>query len=1699
MSTRGSTTTTATVTFTSPSLFTTPSSSSPFGNKPTFGVNNAFGSTSLGFSSFSTTQSTSQTGPFSSSSSLFAAPGSQSSGSFKTTSPSKNLMGASLNSFIQMPRPSSQWTEQKPFSFSSSSSNLMSNAPRQPNQVGFGFPNVSSPANTSTFPFTSTPSNTNQSTGSTPSFSLTNRFNKPGSFEPNSNFNQQMQPSVSKSNYVFGSFVKSEGTNEQQEQKNLTTSNLWNQSTNPPNIEQSNETKSSTENSVKQETSGESVQEKSTEGELESESKRQSFSRTIRRPSVTSMRKSPGLFAKALGGLKTHSSKPISTQIAKASVEKSKEFRSRKSSVRSGDGISVSPKEIATFTSIVCKGIPDELNNKQTLLQHFGRFGIVNRIVPSLSKQSATVTFQTHESALSAKNTGKIIRSDREPLTIFWLKSPVSHSRSDRSSTKTDNAKRSLKLSESRSPRHYDEEVKEELQSMSSNVNALIPPKLLDRPKDQNRSPKKTPGSHSETPSLRSFQEAPCKNVHDKYVVLDNVDKLLRLGIKKQQSTLATAKAIIGTCQDMCPEKERYMREDRKQLHPYEMNDDGICDHRKAIKEYSRSSADQEEPLPHELRPPRVLAMTMHYLVCNVMDIFENSYDTSGSAGEWYDFVWNRTRSIRKDITQQHLCDHITVEVIEMCTRFHIHCSARLCEEHMMTFDQRYNNENLTDCLQTLKHMYITLRAKGQPCKNEAEFVGYDMLLHLNEGDVIRHNTAKHPDVQNSQEIQLSLECANAISVNNYVRFFKLVRLSSYLAACILQRYFTQIRNKGFQSFIKAYCPSTTYVAQFPVSKFMTLFGFDDSNEVAEYVSFHNLQVEGETVMLDRSRFTPPEKIPLRRAKLLIESKRNCSVGELVYGEPIPENPFNYYEPQNSFEESGYLKREALTHFDAFDQVKPRKVGDDVYAPLDSSHKVMEDILNDIIAETVYSLTEKVANYQYKWYLDLVRSISDTSSFYLNDVCSSMIRDIAHDTFKELRAEELHNRLEKEAKELAIRRLIQRVKEECAMDLHTNLLEVVVGQETLNVVQRELREELEIYKNHCIEIGTQQLVDGFCQQWTLELIMGLVKDCHTEATNYRRITLTRVSRKLAFWKAAEFYQKWKTLIACRKRLRSSMEWFPSSVLCSTFISRRNSISDTDLSVKLTSPLQFESDRNRINRLLDMKALSDDLEQTIRMSFIDLIDIARNCLVNVQERCANGNYCNSQKHVTWKLIVTCATLQQHGRLSQWFEKKLMQPNSINQSHLLQGEIMSFVKFDNKRIPSTAISVKLIQPHKGNQRTLRGTQGITLVIEVPSNCDFYGFEAICKRESGSFNLLLSQLGQVPPVLIVVVGKGNLSLSELHYQLDRYLRQDMSLRAGYSVIQLSEQLIEPDCTRKLTEGLKWLRSKSLPPPSLHIDDVSHYVNKAVIDFYMPLINQFKAEYIPNLEVLDALISAFNHLIKHLADCASDSMLHSILWPPNEFAGRFPDFPSDNWNDHQTLRSLEQIFLSYCLPSFNYTLTSCEDWSSICTFLWDYIQHFQFTEWSHRTFLYGKLHRLMENFKERYCEIRNKFDVKPWQVLPWSKIIKIFVDYHLTISLNSVEVVYDPAMYSSFIETKAWNLIALHKSDAIPLTLMKSNEVVQNSISLKRRAADVFSKSDSFSDLKRSCLELRRQLEIEREKSSEYNKFLQEALNEL
>lgn len=57
----------------------------------------------------------------------------------------------------------------------------------------------------------------------------------------------------------------------------------------------------------------------------------------------------------------------------------------------------------------------------------------------------------------------------------------------------------------------------------------------------------------------------PALTKEEKYKVLEARDKLIRMNTRKH-TDLTKAKVTVGTCPDMCPEKERLMRETQHQV-----------------------------------------------------------------------------------------------------------------------------------------------------------------------------------------------------------------------------------------------------------------------------------------------------------------------------------------------------------------------------------------------------------------------------------------------------------------------------------------------------------------------------------------------------------------------------------------------------------------------------------------------------------------------------------------------------------------------------------------------------------------------------------------------------------------------------------------------------------------------------------------------------------------------------------------------------------------------------------------------------------------------------------------------------------------------------------------------------------------------------------------------------------------------------
>lgn len=346
------------------------------------------------------------------------------------------------------------------------------------------------------------------------------------------------------------------------------------------------------------------------------------------------------------------------------------------------------------------------------------------------------------------------------------------------------------------------------------------------------------------------------------------------------------------------------MREAKHQTAAFEEISRNVINHLKAVKEYARSSADQETPLPHELRPEPVLKFTMNYLLRNIMDLCD---DPEINISDWFHFVWSRTRSIRKDITQQELCSPGSVLLVEQCARFHVHCAARLIAEEPQVFDQKINTENLTKCLQSLKYMYHDLALKMIRCPNEAEFRAYVVLLNLHDCNFLWEVKQLPADILHSPEIQFALSIYLAMESNNYVKFFSLVRTTTYMNACILLRYFTQVRVKALSIMLKAYVPRGAVTMS--ISYLTYIMAFEDYEQCILFLEYYGFKCkrDDDTVTFSRESFYHPDMpFILDRAINVVEHKRHTTVGEVVFGAPLEsEDEYLKYKPQNSFDDNG--------------------------------------------------------------------------------------------------------------------------------------------------------------------------------------------------------------------------------------------------------------------------------------------------------------------------------------------------------------------------------------------------------------------------------------------------------------------------------------------------------------------------------------------------------------------------------------------------------------------------------------------------------------------------------------------------------------------------------------------------------------------------------------------------------------------------
>lgn len=650
-----------------------------------------------------------------------------------------------------------------------------------------------------------------------------------------------------------------------------------------------------------------------------------------------------------------------------------------------------------------------------------------------------------------------------------------------------------------------------------------------------------------------------------------------------------TAKATLGTCQDMCPEYERYFREDTNQVSLLEMNNNNQPDPFAMVKEYRRAGADQEEPLPHELRSPEALQRTCDYIVCNILDRVE---EDPSIISEWYDFVWSRTRAIRKDITQQHLCDKTAVSILEKCARFHIHCAEALCEEDISVFDPKINNENLNKCIQSLKDFYTDLCIKDIVCENEPEFLGYYLLLNLKHNDILREAKYFPKSIRESEPVKFAISCYFALTSNNFVKFFNLVNEATYLNACILHRYFHKVRVQAFKILRKSHT-IPNQIESYPADELIRQLGFTGENELTIFCQNIGLSVDNNCVILKRGRTldTNNETNIIRSLNLIEIKRQGIRLSKIINGQKLPPNPYGQYQLSESFDQYGLLKKDNLNIYFTRDKTLFSSESDqpDSQQQLFHSHQPQQSYQvhhHSHHSHQSYQNQNHWAKPEVPQYSDELRTamVFQIAETIFDEVIQSMVIDVIQEmvtesyvnffkqTFDEVLTESVLDCCNKvyfeEKKAFETNQQYQMALTHVAQIICESLINETISQLVHSIVTNIYSQELNIF----VTSQSTALADLLITEVTQEVIYSIVVQYYQQALNTQNEFIEMMRAKRSKRLAKNYFNFWWKRCLKARRYNQIKQRFPASSIENILSSvhsisfkRRLSNSDTDTS------------------------------------------------------------------------------------------------------------------------------------------------------------------------------------------------------------------------------------------------------------------------------------------------------------------------------------------------------------------------------------------------------------------------------------------------------------------------------------------------------------------------------------------------------
>ncbi|ROW06102.1 hypothetical protein VMCG_04660 [Cytospora schulzeri] len=378
---------------------------------------------------------------------------------------------------------------------------------------------------------------------------------------------------------------------------------------------------------------------------------------------------------------------------------------------------------------------------------------------------------------------------------------------------------------------------------------------------------------------------------------------------------LSDAIDFRGICEDMCPEGEKVSRIVEYDVKAAEKtaSPDGLemwPDPARMVKTFKRSAAGSDSPLPTEVRSPAALRRTVDYLIDDLLKSDEN-------LPSLHNFLWDRTRAIRKDFIFQNAmsAEERTDQIycLENIARFHAVALHLLSQEGFAAedFSEQQEREQLGKTLLSLMQVYDECKdMQGVKMQNEAEFRAYYLLFNAHDPFVMQQMQDWNDKFWfQSTEIQTVVALIEAMQnvwngrgplrpqiplttgSPSFTTYFSIVENPrvSYTLGCFAEIHFTEIRRHLLKSIHKAYGRVRDGPKDLTAKVLNNMFRFDTEDQCVAFLEelgmeFSSQGADEPYLVVERRRSIPGKTIRSSFSGVIVEPKRgDRSLPEVIH------------------------------------------------------------------------------------------------------------------------------------------------------------------------------------------------------------------------------------------------------------------------------------------------------------------------------------------------------------------------------------------------------------------------------------------------------------------------------------------------------------------------------------------------------------------------------------------------------------------------------------------------------------------------------------------------------------------------------------------------------------------------------------------------------------------------------------------------